>query len=634
VRPSGRVALAAGLVASYGALLLLRVVPWHDAVALPIVLWLALRVLEPLEPQRRFLVILAVVGTTLWLELLHVWQVGYAGRNHVFAGVFALSDAGEYYWDAERVLHGMPMTGGGLRRPLSIAVLAGILRLDGAHIRAALAVFALFWSAAIAFATDQVWRTHGRKAAAVVGILLVLFARRYVGFVQSEGLGGPLGLVAFGLLWRAASQRHARDRAWEGSFAGALLLLTMALLSRPGPFTVLLGLLLWGWRAARNESRGGRVLAASTLAIAAATVVQVLVQRTTTSGDTFSDYPAIFYGLLHGEEHTFVLHAQPWIGDLPDAARGAAIRGVIRHEIAAQPWILPLALARCLASYVYLPQGLFGFVWLNPDDYVLEDKNVVETAMRDHGVVGPVIHWVHELGVFSLVNAVAMALAAAAFVVALAVALVRARRSRAGDPHVALVLAALAGVLLSMPLLPPWITEGAQMHATVIAFFFALPAVCLWGQRDDAAAVPGALRALAPGIAIATLAILLLVVAWPDRPPAGAACDGGEADDIDAEVDRDAVATYGTAREASLRLDDVRRNLFFLAKRNPSFASAIHDTMGPLTTIVPAYDACHERMLYLVDDEGRIAATRGRWLRLRATPLDQDPLMLVVDSRP
>jgi hypothetical protein len=634
VRLSGRYAIAAGLVASYGVLLLLlRAVPWHDAVALPIVLWLALRVLDPLAPGRRFLAVLAVVGTTLWLELLHVWQVGYAGRNQVFAGFFALSDAGEYYWDAERVLHGVPMVGGGLRRPLSIAVLAGILRLDGAHIRAALAVFALFWSAAIAFATGEVWRTHGRKAAAVLCILLLLFARRYVGFVQSEGLGGPLGLVAFGLLWRAASQRRAGDRTWEGSFFGALLLLAMALVSRPGPFTVLLGVLLWGWPGARTAKRGGRIVAGAVVAVATAVALQVLVQRTAAAGDAFSDYPAIFYGLLHGQEHTFVLRAQPWIGELPASARAAAISAVIRHEIAAQPWVLPVALARCLASYLYLPQGLFGFVWLNPDDYVLDDRAVVQAAMREHGVVGPVLHWVHELGVYSLVNAVVMAVAAAAFVVALGVALVKARRSRAVDPHVALVLSALAGVLLSMPLLPPWVTEGAQMHATVIAFFFALPAVCLWGERDDGPVAPGALRALAPGIAIATLAILLLVIFWPERAPRDGACDGGD-DRLYAEVDRDAAATYGTAGGGSLRLGDVRRNLFFLAKRNAPFASAIERTMSQHTAMVPAYDACTQRMLYLVDAEGRIAAQPGRWLRLRATPLDQEPLMLVVAPGP
>ncbi len=70
----------------------------------------------------------------------------------------------------------------------------------------------------------------------------------------------------------------------------------------------------------------------------------------------------------------------------------------MRGELAERPWLVPAALARSAASYVITPQGLFGFVWNNPDDAVLQDRAVVERAIATWGPLGPIRHGAAELG--------------------------------------------------------------------------------------------------------------------------------------------------------------------------------------------------------------------------------------------
>jgi hypothetical protein len=187
-----RCAASCAILAVYGWLLLgLRLALWHDAILFPLTVGAIAYLVDSLRP--RVVVLATLLAAAFALQLAYVWEVGFGGRNHVFAGVFALSDAGEYYWDAERVLHGVPMDTGGARRPIFSALLAGVLRVLGNNVRAAHVFTLIAWAVSGALAACEVRRTHGFRAGTFVLIVFAMFARRYVGFVQSEGVGGPLG---------------------------------------------------------------------------------------------------------------------------------------------------------------------------------------------------------------------------------------------------------------------------------------------------------------------------------------------------------------------------------------------------------------------------------------------------------
>lgn len=554
-------ALAALLVAAYGALVLAGLVPWHDAILWPLVAGV---VACGSGARTAVLAALAVAG--LGIDLASLWSAGFAGRNHVFAGIFALSDAQEYWLDAERVLHGLPMISGGARRPLFAAVLAGVLDLVGNDIRRAHVVMLLFWAGSGVFATRELRRTHGPRVATVCFVLFLLFARRYVGFVQSEGLGAPLGAVAFGLLWRAAHLERA-GAAWESTFLGGLGLQALALLARPGPMLLVAGLVVWA------TLRGGRrVLGKAVAVVLAAWALHALVRATTSAAPAFSDALAIGYGLLHGEDSRFLFAQHPWIHDPPDPGQLSAVLGIFRAEIAARPWLVVLAPVRCLASWFVLPQGFFGFVWLNPDDATFASAPAT-------------------LGLYRLANVVVMALAAVAFVGALVRALVRSRRQR-GMEHWA-----LAAILVNLAVLPPWVTEGAQICAAAYLWIVAFVVVSVVPAGIATAPVP--LARVAPGVLAVLAALVLLARMLPVR--LDGACAGGR---VLADVDwRNSVALGGDRTE----------NLAIVARNNPHVAEALEASEA--RRLFPAYDGCRGLLFYVLDGSD-VPLTRRMWLGL------------------
>ena len=626
-----RRALLVALVAAYGALLLVaRVVPWHDALAMPVVLVLAVRALEGETPRDRATGLFLVAAALLTCAVLLVWKSGYAGRNHLFAGVFPLSDAGDYYADAMRVAHGARMSGSGSRRPLSVALFGALLRMTS-NTRAVLLVITLVWAGAASLVTHEVWRTHGRRAAQVAFVLTVLFARRYAGLVQSEGLGGPAGMVAFAFLWRAAGASRENgalcdERAFVHAYAAGLACLAVALFARPGPFFVLPALVVWG---ARQCVPRMRVAALGAGALACGWLVAKIVAVATASAGGFSDYPAIVYGLLRGEEHTYIVATHPYLDALTPDARASAMWSIVRGELAAHPLGAVLALFTCVASYLYLPQGLFGFVWQNPDDRALENGPLVKQLVAEQGLLGPVKHWVHELGAVSLVNAVVMGALAVAFVLGLLVAAVRLMRvRRAVDAHASLLRWAFAGIVLSMPLLPPWITEGVQIHATVFAFFVALvatharpePAPALSGAEPQEGVAPKYVYGAWVGVVLLTV-LPLYCMRVNGLPARASSCDGldGALHHFD-ESTRVRVGPRGLQTAA-----DLRTNVDLLQKRNPDFARAVERFAARDVYVIAAYDVCADELHYVVVDADR--GTLDPWLNVHVHALDQKPLV-------
>lgn len=617
-------ALCAAAFALYAVLLFgARLTLWHDALLFPCVLWLGMRAIAPIRIRHRMLAIAALATIGLSIGLAYVWVVGWGGRNHVFGGIFALSDAGEYYWDAERVLHGAAMNTGGARRPIFSAVLAGTFRIIGHDIHLAHVLTMVLWAGSGAFAVAEVWRTHGHRAASIVFVLFVLFARRYVGFVQSEGLGAPLGALAFGLLWRV----HSMKSRWHTTYLGALLLQSVALLARPGPIFVIVAIMFWGVRRA-DKSERSRLLLQSIGVVALAFAFQHMVRVTTAGAASFSDLPPILYGLVHGEDSQFVWAHNPWLGGLPESARTAAVWNLVAKDLVQSPSLIVLAPLRCLATWIYLPQGLFGMVWLNPDDRALENAQAVKQSMAEHGYLGPLFLWVQKLGAYSLVNAVAMAAGGVTFIVCLFRAAWRAWRARRSEAP-AFFVPILLGILVSLPFLPPWITEGAQILASVFFFVVAfavtsfLPPAGERSAHDDTASEPDAAPRLGP-VVVAVLALLVASARlFPVRPPATPCRDDTA---FLADVDRFGTVTYGTDASRP-RLADARANVVMLEKNNPDFARAIAETLGTPHRIYPAYDGCSSRMLYVVEDGGNVRPeSDDRWVWLRTAPMSQRPL--------
>jgi len=392
---------------------------------------------------------------------------------------------------------------------------------------------------------------------------------------------------------------------------------------------VILGIIVWGVRRAEKSERA-KLLGNSLAVVATAFALQHLVRLTTAGTASFSDLPPILYGLVHGEDSQFVWAHNPSLGELPESARAGAIWTLLRHDLLDSPALLVLAPLRCLATWLYLPQGLFGMVWLNPDDRALENAAAVKQSMAEHGYVGPLFLWVQKLGAYSLINAVAMAVGGIAFVIALLRSVWKAWRARRSE-HPPFFVAILLGVLVSLPFLPPWITEGAQILASVFFFVVTFAVTSFLPPRAAPATAEPHEAQMAPRLGPAVLGVLIVLVAiahlFPVRPPATACRDDGA---YLADVDHLGTVSYGTdASRPSLA--DTRANVVMLEKNNRDFAGAIAETLGTPHRIFPAYDACSDRMLYVVEDEAN-PASNDRWCWLRTTPMAQKPLERAIRS--
>lgn len=605
-------------------LLFLRAVPAHDVLLFVPMVGAAAWLVGASEARRTW-ALTALLAAVLGSALLHLWQTGFVGRNHVFAAGFPISDAGEYYWDAARVLHGLKMASTGSRRPLLAAVLGGVMVLGGGSMKLAHVATLLFWAAGGAFATSAVWRTHGARMGVPLFVLFAMFARRYVGLVHSEGLGAPLGAFAFGLLWRV----RLLERQWEHTFYGAVFLQALSLLARPGPFFVLLGLLVYGCARA-SSGRRIRILLPGVLAIAIAWTIQYVVRKVATTETSYWDLPCILYGLVHGEDGLFVFRQHPELKALSLSAGAARIWGLLWSDLLAQPSLVVRAPAACLASWFYLPQGFFGFVWWTPDDWVLEDRATVQSAIRDHGMAGPLLLWTRTLGVQSLVNTVALGALSIAFVVGVLRGIFapvwralrwRWRRGPAPGPLPPFA-AMLVGILVSLPLLPPWITEGVQILATVffpVATFALLSLLPAQAEANAQATAATPAPGVAPAIAAGVLALIAIPHLRPARPPVDPC--GTDPMVYLADVDWTSARTFG-APQGARNERDVRENLRVLERNTPELARNLRALPAGEHRIVPVYDACHERVAYVIYP---VTSSTTRWTTLRTRPLGSWP---------
>jgi len=186
--------------------------------------------------------------------------------------------------------------------------------------------------------------------------------------------------------------------------------------------------------------------------------------------------------------------------------------------------------------------------------------------MQEHGLLGPLFLWRNTLGTYSLLNAAAMGALGAALVIGTFVSIIvlfvkrlRSRRRRADGaedetPELSLVRHAIAGVLLSAPFTPPWITSGMQVQTVTLAFVAAVPACALLARkRDDEP--PERDRIIVAPFAFA--AVVLLFVAWlarrlAERGDSGSASEGVSAPTLDAGplLDAEALAAQGRYGEA------------------------------------------------------------------------------------
>jgi len=399
-------------------------------------------------------------------------------------------------------------------------------------------------------------------------------------------------------------------------------------MARAGAFFILPAIALWCALFLAPKPERLRTGFFALLAIAAGGVVHEAVLHIAGAGVSFSDYPAIVFGLIHHHDFTYLLERHPELAVLFGNAKTAAAWHLVLAEIAAHPGLLLLGLLRSFAELFYTPNGLFSFIWRNPDDLIFENGPAVRAALAQYGFVGPVVYWVQQRGLYSLLNGIAMALVAVGFVVSVIAGLIALCR-RPPDRHRQLLRFAISGVLLSAPFTPPWITGAHQVEVATLAFMALVPALWRFPAGNCVVTPSKGLARLPLVFAAGVILCALVLVRWPARTPA---CNENCTPMRVYQTTLVRVLAERSFTKDGRAEQDLRASLQFLRKHNPELVSSLEPYVARGSYFVLAYDAKTAASRILIDNRWQLGASP--WQDIDAVPLDTPAVLHVLTAKP
>jgi hypothetical protein len=418
---------AIGLTMRYNALVPL--------VVIPLLLYPVYRRPEPLAFWLSFCLTLVLFA----LPLSGLWNSGISEFPILVGGLFPIADGVNYYQDARRILEGGGFGEISSGRPLFTAVLGALLGLTHQNLQVTLVILAAIAAASCFLLSREVQRTHGTVAGLTLLTVLYLFYRRFAGAAWTESLGLPLGAVGFALIWRGVDQRRSRP------FLLGLLLVSLALNARAGTFLVLPALVLWGSWFFRDRSKVSlRFLGWGFGTLFLSFVLNYLVLLVVGSPEAaFSNYSYTFYANVVGSKNwQQVRFDHPEVLELSGSDLSQQIYQLAFEQLRARPLVLVWTSLEAIALFLSpTSQGSFSFV-------------------AGFGGVQPGRLTAYLLYLLSLVG------------------LFRCVRHWR-NPHSSMVLAFCLGVLVSTPMVPPWVGSVGRIYAATVAISAILPALGL-----------------------------------------------------------------------------------------------------------------------------------------------------------
>jgi len=345
----------------------------------------------------------------------------------MFFGLLPASDALGYYDGAMTYLATSQLSEWTTRRPFAAMQLAGLFTLTGDGLRRAVALLSWACAAGALLVLWPLFRRFGFASAAAAFASLFPFIHLTLGTTMSENMGFALGCAGFALLAEAAfSGRRALALA-------GLAILSFGLATRAGALFALPMLALWcGWRFRSGDAALSWRMAALGLTAGAAGFVvnKALVAFAGVPGQmAFGNFSFTLYGLaIGGESWTrFFADFPQYLTAREGEQAAAAYRAALAHMIAA-----PFDLIKGVAARYN--DFLFNTGWHKYVPNVLLRGLILLLAL-----IGVVACW----------------------------------RTRSANLS-ALLLAALAGILLSVPFLGD---GGSRVYAATHPFSAAFVAV-------------------------------------------------------------------------------------------------------------------------------------------------------------
>jgi hypothetical protein len=374
------------------------------------------------------------------LALAGVWASGHTQSTYI-SGLIPLYDAQVYYVDALRLLAGRSMSEFSAARPLFAGWLATILALTSRDLTVTLMILTAINSLAALFAAEAVQRTHGTLPAIFLLIFLFLYYRyRTVGAVMSENAGLAFGVIGVTLIWQGIAN-HSSRLVLFGIFIN-----TLALNARPGPLFILPALLLWGSWYFRDPGRrlSWRFFLLGVALVGAGFAANLVLKQFfgVSSGVPFSQFSYALYGLASGgNSWAYIFEVHPELRELAQPELTRTAYRLTFDLILDQPVLVVQGALRNWST-------LFSNSWYGLFSYVGGENFYLNLAARGSLFV---------LSFLALLKWL----------------------QKTSDPYTSFIIAAIAGILLSVPFVPPTDAYGMRLYAASIILFGLLAAMGL-----------------------------------------------------------------------------------------------------------------------------------------------------------
>ncbi len=374
-----------------------------------------------------------VLLTFFAIFLRGYWQLKRSAYFQLF-GLLPWVDSIEYYANGLRLLNGFAMQGTTVGRPLFSTMLAGLLWITKGNLPQTIIVVAGLTAFGIYLLGEAVKKTFGSLVAAVMISFTFMWYRNYLGGLSSESLGLILACLGWSFLL-ATFRKH--NLWWIGT---GFFFVTLALVTRAGPFFILPFMLLVYWFFSKKADRIKTAVVIITSS-AAAFLVNTIILRIVSGGKSFlfPNYLYSVYGMASGGKGWNYIHsARPDLWALPEPIRTSQIFDATLELIKQDPFQLIVSMLR---QYVFFVEksntSMFSYLFARVDAYNI--------------AIMVVLYGLSILSIYLLI------------------------RSRKEQTSLFL-LAVILGVLLSVPFVPPQDESDMRAFAVVVPILAILPA--------------------------------------------------------------------------------------------------------------------------------------------------------------
>jgi hypothetical protein len=431
---------------------------------------------------------LAAILSLFALALAGLWSNAFSEMQSL-GGMIYLSDAYRYLSDALAFLDGRLLSTFSARHPLAILLDSVLLALSGRNPLAITAVLTAMNGLATFLAASQMRRWFGAMSAALFAWLSFLFYRRFAGQIDCENLGFLLGMLGFSLLLCTLPPAH-NDPAKVSSSRDpifGLFLMTLAQMVRPGALLAPLAVAIAkGWAMRRMPTlRRQVILICLSLVAAAACNSLAQIAFTQPIGRAFSNLSYTLYGISSGGNGW----EQFW-RDHPEAKQMTDVDAeALAYRLAWEQF------RQTPGQSLHAVLGSYGEFFSLKDESAFGFISSGELFAFNGSMTAP------QKVLYQVMRAVAWLL--------LITGAWRTRR----HPLCLVLWAGMAGMVISVAVIPPRDAALMRLHAANLPFLIALAACGLCVPNKEQPAPVSILRTAAGWTGVLLL-LLMLPGAW------------------------------------------------------------------------------------------------------------------------